>query len=262
MTESMQLKGKVVLITGGTDGIGLAAAHAAGSLGAKVVVASRRQENVDKAVGELKAKGVECLGIAAHAAKTEDIARVVEDTVRHFGGLDHLFINHAVSPGLMYMVNKMSPKVPLCTEEQWDKIFETNVKSFWLLVRAAMPHLKEGSSIVLNASVGGYMPSPPTPVYAISKTALLGMVKALAVELGVKGIRVNGVAPGVIKTRLAGYQTSGKIAEERSNATFLKRLGEPREIGDAVAFLLSDAASYLTGETLTISGGMSTGSRL
>jgi dehydrogenase/reductase SDR family protein 4 len=91
--------GSVVLITGGTDGIGLAAAHSCGAAGAKVMVASRKQENVDKALAQLKAAGVDCHGIAAHAAKKDDIARMVEETLRRFGRLDHLFVNHAVSPG-------------------------------------------------------------------------------------------------------------------------------------------------------------------
>jgi len=261
MPAVIDLSGKVVLITGGTDGIGLAAAKACGAAGAKVIVASRRSENVERAVKELRDDGVDCHGIAAHAGKKEDIDRLVKESVQRFGGLDHLFINHAVSPGLM-MTAAGNDQLPACTEEQWDKIFDTNVKSFWLLVRAALPELKAGSSIVLNASIGGYFPAPPTPVYGLSKTTLLGLVKALAIELGSKGIRVNGVAPGVIKTRLAGYQTEGKLGEERSNGTMLKRLGEPREIGEPVAFLLSQASSYVTGETLVISGGSFVGSKL
>eukprot|EP01062_Namystynia_karyoxenos_P062474 TRINITY_DN55362_c0_g1_i1.p2 TRINITY_DN55362_c0_g1~~TRINITY_DN55362_c0_g1_i1.p2 ORF type:complete len:290 (+),score=114.31 TRINITY_DN55362_c0_g1_i1:93-872(+) len=256
------LTGKVVLITGGTDGIGLAAAKALGRAGAKVVVASRRQPNVDKALGELRALGIDCDGLAAHAGKKEDIERMVAHTVQRFGGLDHLFINHAVSPGLMYLARQLSKEHPLCTEQQWDKIFDTNVKSFWMLAVAALPHMKRGSSIVINSSTGAYVPGPPTPVYGISKTALLGLMKSLAMELGPSGIRVNAVAPGVIKTRLAGYQTTGKLAEERSAATMLRRLGEPREIGDVVRFLMSDDASYLTGETMQVSGGMMAASRL
>merc|ERR1712216_975890 len=159
------------------------------------------------------------------------------------------------SPGLMFMADQLDPKIPICTEAQWDKIFDTNVKSFWLLVLAAIPHLSQGSSVVLNASMGGYTPYPPTPVYGLSKTTLLGMVKSLACELGPKGIRVNGVAPGVIKTRLAGYQTEGELGAQRASMSFLKRLGEPREIGDVVAFLLSPASSYLTGESLVAKGG-------
>jgi len=245
-----------VLITGGTDGIGLATAHSCGAAGARVVVASRKQQNVDKAVASLRAKGVDCLGLAAHAAKKEAIHEMVQATVAHFGALNHLFVNHAVSPGLMCVAHH--DELPVCTEAQWDKIFETNVKSFWLLVLAAMPHLTEGSSIVFNASLGGYIPLMPTPVYGLSKTLLLGLVKSLASELGPRGIRVNGIAPGVIKTRLAGYQTDGDIAKGRIALTSLRRLGEPQEVGDVVTFLLSSGASYLTGENIPITGGMTT----
>eukprot|EP00756_Hemistasia_phaeocysticola_P051587 Hpha_TRINITY_DN26764_c0_g1::TRINITY_DN26764_c0_g1_i1::g.138919::m.138919/K11147/DHRS4; dehydrogenase/reductase SDR family member 4 len=256
------LAGKVVLITGGTDGIGLAAAKAVGTAGAKVVVASRKEKNVERAVATLRGMGITCHGIAAHAGKKEDIVRMVKETVGKFHELDHLFINHAVSPGLMNLVRKTRPELPVCTEEQWDKIMDTNVKSFWLIAKEALPHLKEGSSIVLNASLGAYYPGPPTPAYGISKTAVLGLMKSLAIELGSSGIRVNAVAPMVIKTRMAGYQTTGKLAEERAKIAMLKRLGEPREVGDVVRFLLSEEASYITGESFQISGGSTIGARL
>lgn len=256
------LEGKVVLITGGTDGIGFAAAQACGLAGARVVVASRRQINVDRAVALLMADGIQCLGLVAHAGARGSASRLVADTLAHFGRLDHLFINHAVSPGTMFMVRQADPSVPLCTEELWDKIFDTNVKSYWLLVREAVSHLRPGSSIVFNSSVGGYHPAPPLGPYGISKTALLGMVKALAAELGPDGIRVNAVAPGVIKTRFGGNFNGGEAVRSREDATSLKRLGEPREVGDFVAFLLSQGSSYMTGESLSISGGMSMGSRL
>eukprot|EP00756_Hemistasia_phaeocysticola_P045141 Hpha_TRINITY_DN18907_c0_g1::TRINITY_DN18907_c0_g1_i1::g.17617::m.17617/K11147/DHRS4; dehydrogenase/reductase SDR family member 4 len=257
------LSGKVVLITGGTDGIGLAAAMGVGKAGAKVVVASRKQQNVDRAVRELRGAGVECHGIAGHAGKKADITRMVEETVRHYGGLDHLFINHAVSPGLMALIKH--PDLPTCTDDQWDKIMNTNVKSYWLLAKEALPHLKSGSSIVVNASGSGYFPAPPISAYGISKTAVLGLMKSLAIELGGSGIRVNAVSPGVIKTRMTGY-TGNKSDEDRvlrpAAPPLLKRLGEPREVGDLVRFLLSEDASYITGESIQISGGSTFASRL
>ncbi|KAK9863693.1 hypothetical protein WJX84_004787 [Apatococcus fuscideae] len=132
-----------------------------------------------------------------------------------------------------------------------------NVRSPIMLTREVVPHLRPGSSIVYISSYTAFNPTPPIPMYAVSKTALLGLTKALAEELGPKGIRVNCIAPGVIPTKFSAALVESKEKEEGvKNATFLKRLGRPEDIAAAAAFLSSDDASYITAETLLVAGGM------
>jgi len=252
------LRGEIVLAIGCTDGMGFSAAKYIGMEGATIVVNSRREPNVTKAVNELKAAGVEnVVGIKEHAAKKEGIMNILEQVVQKYGKFDHLILNYGVSPGMGSILTY--------TEEQYDKVFDVNVKSFWLWIKHSVEHMNKGGSIVMNASMGGYFPGDATPIYGVSKTAVMGLVKAAALELGHPKfqIRVNGICPGVIKTRFAGYQWQDPAEEKKRIGSYmLRRLGEPDEVGRVVAFLCSDEASYMTGENFQISGGSMVGSRL
>ena len=146
-----------------------------------------------------------------------------------------------------------------CSEDAWDKIFDVNVKSSFLLAKSVVPHmLKQGKgSIVFISSIGGYHPIPMIMPYSVSKTALLGLTKALSFELGPDNIRVNCIAPGIIDTKFAGALTSNEyIAEKALENAHIKRFGQPEDIGGIVSFLCSEEAAYITGENIVVGGGM------
>ncbi|XP_048827304.1 dehydrogenase/reductase SDR family member 4 [Brienomyrus brachyistius] len=252
MLSQSNLAGKVAIVTASTDGIGLAAARALGLRGAHVVVSSRRKDNVDKAVSLLQGDSIRVTGTTCNVGRSEDRERLVDMTVKQCGGVDILVSNAAVNP---FFGNIMDS-----TEEVWDKILDVNVKSAFLLTKLVVPQMEKrgGGSIVFVSSVAGYQPIQALGPYSVSKTALLGLTRALAPELAPSNIRVNCVAPGVIRTRFSAalWQNEG-IMDEFKKQLSIKRLGETEEVGAVIAFLCSEDASYVTGETITVTGGMS-----
>ncbi|KAG7462164.1 hypothetical protein MATL_G00199530 [Megalops atlanticus] len=252
MMSQQSLAGRVAIVTASTDGIGLAAAQALGHRGAHVVVSSRRKENVDKAVALLQGEKIQVTGTTCNVGKREDRERLVNMTVDRCGGVDILVSNAAVNP---FFGNIMDS-----TEEVWDKILDVNVKASFLLTKLVVPHMEKrgGGSVVFVSSVAGYQPMQALGPYSVSKTALLGLTRALAPELAHSNIRVNCVAPGVIKTRFSSALWQNEaIVEEFKKQLAIKRLGEPEDVGGVIAFLCSEEASYITGETITVTGGMS-----
>ncbi|XP_067256561.1 dehydrogenase/reductase SDR family member 4 isoform X1 [Chanodichthys erythropterus] len=248
---SPNLAGKVAIVTASTDGIGLAAAEALGQRGAHVVVSSRRQTNVDKAVSLLRSKNIQVIGTTCNVGKAEDREKLINMTVEQCGGVDILVSNAAVNPFFGNILDS--------TEEVWDKILGVNVKASFLLTKLVVPHMEKrgGGSVVIVSSVAGYQPMPGLGPYSVSKTALLGLTRALAPDLAQSNIRINCVAPGIIKTRFSSalWENEG-VLEEFLKQTSIKRLGQPEDIGGVIAFLCSDEASYITGETITVTGGM------
>lgn len=193
-----KLEGKVCIVTASSDGIGFAIAKRLGLDGAKVVVSSRKQSNVDEAVKSLKDQGVvDVIGLTCHVAKESDRKKLFAETIRKFGGIDILISNAAVNPA-------MSPVLET-KEEVWDKVFDVNVKASYLLAKEVKPFLvkRGGGSIVFISSIGGYRLNDSYGAYTVSKTVLLGLTKAAALECVKDNIRVNCVAPGVIETRFA-----------------------------------------------------------
>lgn len=246
------LAGKVAIVTASTDGIGLAAAHALGKKGASVVVSSRRQANVDRAVALLQSKNIQVTGTTCNVGNGNDREKLIEVTLQNYGGIDILVSNAAVNP---FFGNTMDS-----TEEVWDKILSVNVKAAFLLTKLVVPHMEKrgGGNIVFVSSVGGYQPMPGLGPYCVSKTALLGLTRVLAPELAPSNIRVNCVAPGVIKTRFSSALWENEdIMDEFKKQLCIKRVGNPEEIGGVIAFLCSEEASYMTGETVSVTGGMS-----
>jgi len=254
MTQSSspgKLSGKVAIVTASTEGIGLGIAESLAGHGASVMISSRKKANVEAAVGKLRDDGHEVAGTVCHVGKPEDRQNLLKETVNRYGGLDILVSNAAVNPYFGSIID--------CPEDVWDKIFEINVKIAFLLFKDSVPLMKArgGGSAVFISSIGGYQAIPALGPYSVSKTALLGLTKALATETAVDNIRVNCVAPGVVRTKFAAALTENEaIAEKVLENVPLGRFGVPAEMGGAVSFLVSDEASYVTGETLVVAGGM------
>uniref|UniRef100_A0A3P9NBH6 Dehydrogenase/reductase (SDR family) member 4 n=1 Tax=Poecilia reticulata TaxID=8081 RepID=A0A3P9NBH6_POERE len=241
------LDGKVAIVTASTDGIGLAAAQALGKRGAHVVVSSRRQANVDKAVALLKSQSIRVTGTTCNVGKGEDREKLVQLTVDQCGGIDILVSNAAVNPFFGNILDS--------TEDVWDKILSVNVKAAFLLTKLV-------SLLILQCLLGSVERSCCVSLqglgpYCVSKTALLGLTRALAPELAHSNIRVNCVAPGIIKTRFSSATVIVFFFSCSSCGKTKTLIGEPEEIGGTIAFLCSDDASYITGETVTVTGGMS-----
>ncbi|XP_020284271.1 dehydrogenase/reductase SDR family member 4 [Pseudomyrmex gracilis] len=246
-----RLQGKVAIVTASTDGIGFSIARRLAQEGAKVMISSRKENNVKKAVEELQSEGLQVAGTVCHVGKAEDRKNLIEQTKLSFGGLDILVSNAAANPAIGAVLDS--------AEEVWDKIFDINVKATFLLMKESLPLLKtsKSSSIIIISSIAGYQPFNLLGIYSISKTALMGLIKATAEDLAKEGIRVNGIAPGVIKTKFSAPLHKSKEAQELSLALIpMKRFGTTDEIGSVAAFLASDDASYITGEIIVASGGM------
>ncbi|KAL5700081.1 hypothetical protein ACHQM5_025578 [Ranunculus cassubicifolius] len=243
-----RFEGKVAIVTASTQGIGYSIAERLAAEGASVVISSRKQKNVDEAVDKLRARGAEVLGVVCHVSNAQQRKNLIHKTIEKYGRIDVIVSNAAVNP---------SVEVILETKESvLDKLWEINVKASILLLQDASPHLKKGSSVVFISSIAGYMPPASMAMYGVTKTALLGLTKALATEMA-PDIRVNTVAPGFVPTHFADFMTSNTaIRKELEDKTLLKRLGTTEDMAAAAAFLASDDAAYITGETLVVAGGM------
>lgn len=256
-SSNQKLENRVAIITGSTEGIGFAIAKRLAEDGAKVVISSRKENKVDKALDELKSLFPnQVAGTVCHVGNEEDQKRLINFTLDQFGAIDILVSNVAVSP---YFGSFMDMQ-----ESHWDKIFDINVKAPFLLTQKVVPHMlknnrkkdEDKGSIVYISSIAGYSGMSAIGAYSISKTALLGLCKNMSMELGPDKIRVNLVAPGVIKTKFSEqlWQSDGQD-EFFTSATHLKRLGESHEIGGIVSFLCGPDSSYVTGENIVVAGG-------
>ncbi|KAI6195627.1 Dehydrogenase/reductase SDR family member 4 [Aphelenchoides besseyi] len=248
-----RLEDRVAVITAGTQGIGLAIAERLGHEGAKLVVSSRKQKNVDEAVEYLVKSGLDekkVAGITCHIGNAEDRDKLLQFALDKFHRIDILINNAGINP---YYGDLMG-----ISEEAWDKTFDLNCKAAFLLTQKVAPIMAKtgGGNIIFNASIGAYKPHPKLAVYGVTKTVLLAMTKAFAQGLAPMNIRVNCVAPGVIETR---FNLGSKREETGVDRRSQKRYGQKR-IAARIAYLVSDDASYVTGETHVVSGGV--GARL
>ena len=250
-----RLASRIALVTASTAGIGLATAERFLEEGARVAISSRRQSHVDKTISYLvDERGYDrsrVLGVVCHVGKEEDVKNLVEQTLTYFQtqNIDIIVSNAAVNPAAGPLAETPDDVI--------DKILDINIKAAIRLVRCALPWLAPRGSIVLISSYTAFNPSPPIGMYAVSKTALLGVTKAFAEELSDRKIRVNCVAPGIVPTKFAdALVATAEMREYFTNKTLLKELGTPEKIASVVAFLASDDAAYMTGETLVVSGGM------
>lgn len=250
VTRQKPLANKVALVTASTDGIGFAISRRLAQDGAQVVISSRKQQNVDRAVATLKGEGLSVTGTVCHVGKAEDRKQLVATAVKLHGGVDILVSNAAVNP---FFGNLMD-----VTEEVWDKILDINVKAAALMTKEVVPEMEKrgGGSVVIVSSVAGFSPFPGLGPYNVSKTALLGLTKNLAIELAPKNIRVNCLAPGLIKTNFSSVLWMDKAREDSTkDYMHIRRLGKPEECAGIVSFMCSEDASYITGETVVVGGG-------
>lgn len=242
------LAGKVALVTGGTSGIGLATAKELAAQGAKVYITGRRQAELDNAVASL---GGQVTGIRADASRLEDLETVYAQIAEQAGRLDVLYAN--AGGGDMLPLGAI-------TEEHFDRIFATNVRGVLFTVQKALPLLVSGSSVILTGSTVSIKGTANFSVYSASKAAVRNFARSWALDLQGRGIRVNVVSPGPIKTPGLGEL----VPEDQRQGLFdalaatvpLGRIGEAEEVAKVVAFLASDAASFINAAELFVDGGM------
>jgi len=245
---SKKLSGKIALVTGGSSGIGLASAQELAEQGAKVYITGRRQEELDAAVAFI---GPSATGIRADAAVLGDLDRVFSTIAGESGKLDVLFAN--AGGGDMMPLGAI-------TEEHFDRIFGTNVRGVLFTVQKALPLLTNGASVILTGSTAAAKGTASFSVYSASKAAVRNLARSWALDLKERGIRVNVVSPGPVRTPGLG----GLVPEEHRQGLFdalaagvpLGRLGEPDEIGKTVAFLASDDASFINAAEIFVDGGL------
>lgn len=244
----MEFAGKIVLVTGSVTALGFATATAFLDGGARVMVNSDTQAPLDGALQHLARYGDRVAGCRADIRNSTEVSRLVTTTAERFGGLD-ILINNAGT-------NSSIP-VEDMTEEEWDRVVDTNLKGTFLVCRAAIPLLKRagGGRIVNISSTAGRSARIGAAAYCASKAGVLLLTQTLALELGRDGITVNAVCPGFIYAQDKTRQPSSEYREAFVAGVPLGRVGEPRDIADAVLFLASERAKYITGDVMTIDGG-------
>jgi len=243
----MRLEGKVSIITGGAQGIGLATAEKFAAEGARVVICDVNQDVISGVVNEFKQSGIDVDGFKADVTNQADISNMVNLVISRYGQIDCL-VNNAGIVRDARMVNM--------TEEQFDSVIDVNLKGTYNCAKSVFPHMMEQQSgVVLNASsiVGIYGNFGQTN-YAASKFGVIGMAKTWAREFGRFGIRVNAVCPGMIKTEILS-DIPDKVLENIVSKVPMGRLGAPSEIANTYAFLASDEASYINGAVIEVGGG-------
>ncbi len=246
------MTGEVALITGSSRGIGKAIAEAMAEQGAKVVISSRKQDACDATAAAINAKHGEgtAIAVAANISSKDDLDHLVAETRRAFGRITTLVCNAASNP-------YYGPGLGIA-DEQFRKIMDNNILSNHWLISMVAPEMIErgGGAITIISSIGGLKGSPIIGAYCISKAADMQMARNYAVEFGTSGVRVNCVAPGLIRTDMARALWENPETLKRSTAAAcLKRIGEPHEIAGAAVFLASKAGAFTTGQTIVCDGG-------
>ncbi len=242
------MSGRVVLVTGGTRGIGRALAEGYVSAGAKVVVASRKADACKETEEHLRALGGEALGVPTHLGDLDALGELVRRTVDEFGALD-VVVNNAAT-ALAQPIGEYTP-------EAWQKSIDVNLRGPVFLVQEAIPHLKQSDhAAVLNILSGAaFMFSSTISLYATAKAALLAQTRSAAAELAPFGIRVNALSPGTVDTDMVRANTP-EMQDVMAGIMLLKRMAEPDEMVGPALLLTSDAGSFVTGQVLLVDGGM------
>ena len=250
MKNVFDLSGKVAVITGASKGIGEAIARLFAEYGAKVVISSRKQADLDYLANEIKQAGGECTGIAAHAGEMAQLQLLVDKTIEIYGGIDILVNNAATNP--VY-----GPSLD-CSESAFDKIMQVNVKAPFELSKMVHAIMKSrgGGSIINISSIAGHTPDPGLGIYSVSKASLNMLTKVLAKEWGEDGIRVNAICPGLIKTKFSqALWDNEKTLSHFTKRLPIARMGSVEEISPMALYLASAASGYTTGGLFSIDGG-------
>jgi NAD(P)-dependent dehydrogenase (short-subunit alcohol dehydrogenase family) len=242
-------KNKVAIITGGSSGIGRATALAFAKKGAKIVIVDWHES--PETMESLTNLGAEAIFIKCDVSKSADVKAMVKKTIATFGQLDYAFNNAGIEGD--------SAPTADCTEENWDKTIAINLKGIWLCMKHEIPEmLRQGKGTIVNcSSVAGLVGFEGLPAYVASKHGIIGLTKTAALEYAGQGIRMNTVCPGVIQTPMMDRLT-GKKKEAIEQFTALEpvgRMGQPEEIANAVVWMCSDEASFITGHAMVVDGG-------
>lgn len=246
--DADMLSGKTAIVTGASRGIGAAIAHRLCEVGANVVICSRSTESVSQTANALRDNGHTVHAIAADISKKENVDTLVEETINQFSQVDILVNNAGITRDMLLMRLK---------DEDWDAVLQTNLTGTMYCTRAVLrPMIRQKNGRIINiSSVIGLMGNPGQASYAAAKAGIIGLTKTTAKEVGTRGITVNAIAPGFITTDM-----TAKIPEEFQNRLLelipLQGFGTPEDVADTVCFLASDAARYITGQTIQVDGGM------
>ena len=254
--QLFDLSGKVALVTGSTRGIGKSIAEQLALAGARVAISSRKAEACEAVRAEFAANGFEVLAKPCNVAHKEELQALVDAATAKWGRLDIVVANAASNP--------YYGPITAIPDEAFDKIIHNNVRSVLWLASMTLPGMaqraereKSGGSFIVVGSIGGIKANTLIGAYGVSKAADHHLVRNLAAEWGPKGLRVNAIAPGLIRTEFArALWEDEKLSRERIQATPLRRLGEPRDIGGIAVFLASDAAAFITGQCIVADGGV------
>ncbi len=244
------LQGKVALVTGSTKGIGKAIASRMAEQGAQVVVSSRNQELCDEVAGEITAAGGTAIGVACNINYKEQLENLVKQTEIQLGSIDILVCNAAINP-------YFGPSQEI-SDSAFDKVMHANIGSVHKLCQLVIPSMagNGGGSVIIVSSIGGLKGSDALGAYAISKAADMQIARNLAVEWGPKNVRINCIAPGLVRTDFArALWENPEIYAATVSKYPLRRIGEPDEIAGTAVLLASDAGSFTTGQTIVIDGG-------
>jgi NAD(P)-dependent dehydrogenase (short-subunit alcohol dehydrogenase family) len=244
-----EFKNKVAIVTGGSFGIGRATALAFAKKGAKVVIVDWKENT--ETIDLIKKSGGEALFIKCDVSISSDVQAMIEKTIATFGRLDYAFNNAGIE----------GDSAPLqdCSEENWEKTIGVNLKGVWLCMKYKIPEmLKQGKGAIVNcSSVAGLVGFAGLPAYVASKHGVIGLTKTAALECAKLGIRVNAVCPGVIQTPMIDRLTGNdkEAIEQFTNLEPVGRFGQAEEIADAVVWMCSDGASFVTGHAMAVDGG-------
>lgn len=243
----MRLKDKVAIVTGGGGGIGRAIALRFAEEGAKVVVSDRDVEAGEETARLVQEKNGEAFFHQANTTQSSEVEVLMEKALQTFGAIDVLCNNAGI--------NSEEKKLPDISLEEWQKVIDVNLSGTFLSMKYAIPHMISGGAIVNTASIAGIKGQKLVAGYSASKSSVIALTKTAATEFGRQNIRVNAIAPGVIDTKMVDNWKATDKWPVLSTANALRRVGKPEEIANAVLFLASDEASFITGETLIVDGG-------
>jgi dehydrogenase/reductase SDR family protein 4 len=256
-SELFSLAGKVSIVLGSSRGIGRSIAEETAALGASVVVTARKVEDAQAVCDAIEAKDGKALAVACEMSNKEDLEKLVQKTLDTFGRIDAVVANVAVNPGMGPITQR--------PDEDWDIVMAVNVKAVVQLAKLTLPEIARqgGGSFTIISSNGALFGTLAAPVYSVSKTAELGLVRNLAVEWGSRNVRINAILPGLIKTDLSRVLWENEQLLKHFEATTpLGRIGEPCDIGGLAAFLATPAGAYITGQAIVADGGSTTVSNL